>query len=819
MYEEKYLIQIIKYLLNSDNKENVFPLPPEGLKWNEVMRIADRHSVGSLLYHIMPELSANAQPPQSTIESMRKKAMHGVVVDIRQQVEREELLSRFEEKGLFCMPLKGTDTKGYYLKSEWRTMGDIDILYKPEQHKKVKELLFEMGYTDYESGLKHDHYSKRPFITLEMHRELVAANTLAETYYSDVWEKAQPREGYKYVYQMSLEEQYIYTMVHLLEHFKNGGVGIRFIMDVYVFGKQEKLSRQYVKDRFKELGIVKFASHMEQLAQKWFGNSECVEELNDNALLSEIASFVVKNGTYGQSLHARDIAMQREGRKGYFKRMVFPNYNSMITLYPWLKHWGCLLPVAWIIRIGRTILFRKGSIQTGLHTLKYGDMQRGQSLMEFYRRCGLEDSTLGNEQNGLPVQSMVEIEEVGFKKEALDLMEILKFVIHPSEMAEVPKLIKPIDWDILATIAKKHNIFPLFYEGACQFPEYRERPDYDEDINTVIAMIGQQIKKTEVFLELYRAFLKEDLHPIVMKGLICRQLYGKNAEKRPSGDEDIFVRREDFYKIKEIMEAHGFVCSKPDVTMAQLEELQDVGFHESKTGFLIEVHTNLMGRDSEKRVQMGDCFGDVFKHAQTVIIRDVPITTMSHTDHFTFLILHAFKHFTLSGVGMRQMLDILLYQRTYKDEIDWEMVKGILEANHATSYMGDLQAIGRRYLGFESPVMVETCSPEELLEDMLEVGAFGKQDVAGTLAGRITLSTIDQKTGRIRTFLRAGFPSLEFMIVGAPHLKEKPWMLPLEWAKRWIRFIKKSRKYDGNLMKDSMEMSQKRKALLEKYGL
>jgi len=305
----------------------------------------------------------------------------------------------------------------------------------------------------------------------------------------------------------------------------------------------------------------------------------------------------------------------------------------------------------------------------------------------------------------------------------------------------------------------------------------------------------------------------------VMKGLICRQLYGKNAEKRPSGDEDILVRKEDFYKVKAVMEAQGFVCSKPDVTMAQLEQLQDVGFYENKIGFLIEVHTNIMGHTNEMRTKMGDCFKDVFEYTRTVEIRNVPITTMSHTEHFLFLVLHAFKHFSLSGVGVRQMLDILLYQKTFEQEIDWESVKAALEENYALGYLGDLQFIGEQYLGFELATRYETCSPEGLLQDMMEVGVFGKHDDSDILAARINLNVKQGENPGVLAWIRMGFPPVKYMITEAPHLKEKPWLLPVEWLKRWGRFFKKARKHGGNFMLDSMKKSQKRMELLKKYGL
>ena len=389
MHEAKYLIQIIKYLLNSEKAPDKIPTPPKAVDWEQLIKIAERHSLGSLLYHVVPKLQEELRPQEDLLNHMRKRAMSAAVTDIKQRAEKQELVQQFEKHQLYCMPVKGCDTKEYYPKTEWRTMGDLDILYKAEQHNEVKALLLELGYSDFESGLKHDHYSKPPFIAVEMHRGLVAANTMAEDYYEDVWEKAVPRDGYEYIYQMRPEELYIYTMIHLLEHFQNGGVGIRFIMDIYVLSKQGNINREYVLKVFQNLGISKFAYYIEQLAEKWFGKDAMPLDEETNAILEELGDFIIQNGTYGSSSHAQNVAVEREGRIGYMKRMAFPNYNSMKTLYPWLVGKAYLLPFAWGIRIVRTILFRKDSIQVGMNTLKYGDSEQGKELLEFYKRCGL----------------------------------------------------------------------------------------------------------------------------------------------------------------------------------------------------------------------------------------------------------------------------------------------------------------------------------------------------------------------------------------------------------------------------------------------
>ena len=390
MYEKKYLIQIIKYLLNKEYETICLPIPEAVIDWSLLFRLAQKHSISHLLYPIASELPGTFQPSQEVLEKLQKQYFYTTVIDRKQQAELHLLMEEMEKRQLYFLPVKGSDTKQYYPKSEWRTMGDLDVLYKDSQHKQMKATMLALGYSDYQTGLKHDHCSKPPFLHVELHRALVAANTMAESYYDDVWEFAKPRDGYKYVYQMTLEEQYIYTMVHLLEHFKEGGIGIRFVMDVYVFCKNTKLDRDYLAKKFSALGMTEFVQNVEKLAQKWFDCGECGFSKEELLLLEELEDFIISNGTYGSSENSRAIALEKEGRLGYVRRVVFPNYNSMKTLYPWLNGKRVLLPIAWGMRIVRTVLFRKRSLKLGLATVTSGDMEQGKELRAFYKRCGIK---------------------------------------------------------------------------------------------------------------------------------------------------------------------------------------------------------------------------------------------------------------------------------------------------------------------------------------------------------------------------------------------------------------------------------------------
>lgn len=192
---------------------------------------------------------------------------------------------------------------------------------------------------------------------------------------------------------------------------------------------------------------------------------------------------------------------------------------------------------------------------------------------------------------------------------------------------------------------------------------------------TAMAQVAAQTQRTEAFLELYRSFSEAGLYPIFMKGIMCRQMYGEYCDHRPSGDEDILIKKEEYRSAETVLKEQGYLPEWDNVTLKQMEELQEISFFNGESGLYIELHLNPMGHDNDLRCQMNDCFNRVFGNYCEVNIDGTIIRTMSPTDHFLYLVLHAFRHFTAGGFGIRQVLDILLYEKQYKESLDWDYLK------------------------------------------------------------------------------------------------------------------------------------------------
>lgn len=381
-----------------------------------------------------------------------------------------------------------------------------------------------------------------------------------------------------------------------------------------------------------------------------------------------------------------------------------------------------------------------------------------------------------------------------------------------------------VDWPYLVQLAKEHNLLALFVEGASKHYSFISRPEYEKEMNESIAIVSAQVRRTSAFLKLYEAFVEVGLHPIVMKGLICRELYGTLGDHRPSGDEDILICPSEYEQAKSILTTNGYISEIEKESESQIERLQEVSFIHPKERLHIELHLNPMGRETEDRARMSDYFINVFENYREIEIQGVPVRTMNHQDHLTFLILHAFKHFTLGGFGIRQMLDILLYQRQFGEEIDYEQLDKTLYEFKASAFWNDMIHIGNLYLGFEFSAMREPNCPDELLDDMVQCGAFGNKSQAEVTAGRATMRAsanyLNNKSSNMFVVVwRSIFPSKVYMLDQAPYLLKKRWLLPIAWVRRWGRFVQRSIGNDDNLVVESMKISQRRMKVLKKYDL
>ena len=383
--EVQYLLEIIKYILNKTKGELM--IPAKKMDWEQLIQLAKAHSILNFVYYGVDCMSLEHRPDDVQCRVMEQGLISSVVRDYHQLEGAKELLDAFEEAEVYALAVKGICTKYHYPATDLRTMGDIDILYQPQQDVTVKKVMKQLGYEECVEGRQHDSYFRKPYLAVEMHRDLVEADSRYNSYYETIWERLTPKANCQYVQEMSLEDEYIYTLVHLARHFQDGGIGIRFVIDVYVYNHLKDVDWQYVEVELKKLQLWEFYENLSKLAEWWFG--EKIPSQADKELLDKLATYIIANGTFGTQKNAAAVSVAKTGRVRFLWKAIFPDLKNMRSTFVWLNKWPILLPYAWVLRGVRSVKSRRSNIKSQIEKYKNGDEEYGKELQRFFETCGL----------------------------------------------------------------------------------------------------------------------------------------------------------------------------------------------------------------------------------------------------------------------------------------------------------------------------------------------------------------------------------------------------------------------------------------------
>lgn len=291
---------------------------------------------------------------------------------LRQRTEYESLASRLEASGIDYLPVKGIELMKLYPSEMMREMSDIDILVRKEDLSSVKDILCASGYT-YEHKGHHDVYVKDKSICFEVHETLIdkQRDTGIDDYFSDPWSMS-THDGHRY--EMSPENTYVYLMSHLYGHFHQGGIGVRTVLDTYLYEKKHSLDFDAIESVLGKYGLDGFAKNVRSLCRVWFEGADA-DELSD-----ELGEYIISSGKHGSiSNVSMDLASQGDGKLKntwkIIKRKVFLDKNEMKKRYPFAEH-TILLPAAYIARLFDIVTRRGEESYTWLGKIANNDSEK-----------------------------------------------------------------------------------------------------------------------------------------------------------------------------------------------------------------------------------------------------------------------------------------------------------------------------------------------------------------------------------------------------------------------------------------------------------
>ena len=216
-----------------------------------------------------------------------------------------------------------------------------------------------------------------------------------------------------------------------------------------------------------------------------------------------------------------------------------------------------------------------------------------------------------------------------------------------------------INWDIVLNKANAHGIAPILYlwslerEMPNDFPERKAKALY----NNVLA---RNMILDNAFETVKHELSKNRIECLPLKGLsLLKSHIYANFGARQLSDIDLFIRKQDLFKSRNILKKMGY-WEKAELSTDILDLCETpTPFEFISKDALIDLHVGLNRKGGY------NIFPDE-------IWKKVSSSELEQHDFLIHLACHAHKHMLRSGVRLISLLDIKLYLENI--QLDWEVL-------------------------------------------------------------------------------------------------------------------------------------------------
>lgn len=374
--------------------------------------------------------------------------------------------------------------------------------------------------------------------------------------------------------------------------------------------------------------------------------------------------------------------------------------------------------------------------------------------------------------------------------------------------------IEKVDWPAIFTLANQQKLLPILFEAARATPAAGENAAlFAVTKQQVIGQVLNQTVRSAEFADLYHKLRAAGLHPVVVKGQLCSRLYPQTDHRISAGD-DLYIPDAEFMACHEQLLANGLTTDTP---VDELSTADEVSYTKNGSPLYIELHRHLFDSAEDAHDELNHFFTDI-----NPVEMDGFLAMPPH-EHLLYLLLHAYKHFVRSGIGLRQFCDIGLWAWEYHDEIDWQRLHDQCASVHAATFAAAAFRIARDYLGidFDLPTPWDaSIDAEPLLHDTLCGGVYGSNDLTRLHSSTVTLNAVKaSRTGEKSSVLRTVFPNREYLERRYPYLKKRPYLLPVAWVQRIAHYASEKRSGAGSSASGSIKLGKERIELMKRYGI
>lgn len=384
--EINYLLHLLKCSISDEIPKS----PTADIDWEIIFNLSKKHKIASTLYFGLAKLSPDIQKTIPHMNYYISSYQKNLVLDANRSYELERLQAVFSEKNIDYILLKGSVIKHYYPDTSMRRMSDIDILFRGADFKTIDKIFENFGYHILHRDAKDTAYIN-PInkVAIEMQPHLIDIGySKWYQYLEEIWTKCSHND---HEYKMALEDFYIYHIIHMAKHFKNGGIGLTHIIDMFIMIQNfTQIDWNYINAELSKLDLCKFNDIIKNLTSYWFGQ-ESPSGISHNQM-DLITAYILTGGAFGSRKQQEINAIVSRGDNSHsLRKKLFPDITTMVNYYgEFLNNHRYLLPYYWLrLNITRLFHYNKDTkkVMESFSSITKSEISKTKEVME---TCGLK---------------------------------------------------------------------------------------------------------------------------------------------------------------------------------------------------------------------------------------------------------------------------------------------------------------------------------------------------------------------------------------------------------------------------------------------
>ena len=348
------------------------------------------------------------------------------------------------------------------------------------------------------------------------------------------------------------------------------------------------------------------------------------------------------------------------------------------------------------------------------------------------------------------------------------------------------------DFHEILRLAKMHGVENILYYALIE-EEY-----VPIQVLAAIKKLHEQATLKSVVMEAESISLCEMLESLqvkhcFLKGSILKRLYPKE-DMRSMVDVDILIEKDKRNEVKQAMIELGY-------TVGHLSGNHDVYF--KKPYMNVEMHHAMM----HDIYEISKYYKDIWSSLKQVNSKEFSYE-MLQEDFYIYMMVHNAKHFSNSGIGIRSILDVLVYLKHYEEQMDFVYIRKELAKLGLLLFEENMLRLMRVWFLGSNEVV-----DRDLESYIIESGTHGILKHKHAIMGFMGVSSIDRfNRGKYKYLFRLIFPTFFDMKMRNPILKKVPILLPWFYITRLVSAVLFKRKLSqdhlvtlGTLTKEEVE--------------